>query len=69
MHGATEQQRIAIMFNVNLKSLIERMNPTLKESLDNAAGLCLNTGHYNIEIEHWLQKILEKNKHRCRKSD
>ena len=48
------------MFKVNLKSLIERMNPTLKESLDNAAGLCLNTGHYNIEIEHWLQKILEK---------
>jgi len=48
------------MFNVNLKALVERMNPTLKESLDNAAGLCLSKGHYNIEIEHWLQKILEK---------
>jgi len=48
------------MFNVNLKALVERMNPTLKESLDNAAGLCLSKGHYNIEIEHWLQKILER---------
>ncbi len=48
------------MFNVNLKALVERMNPTLKDALDNAAGLCLNKGHYNIEIEHWLQKILEK---------
>jgi type VI secretion system protein VasG len=48
------------MFNVNLKALVDRMNPTLKEALDNAAGLCLSKGHYNIEIEHWLQKILEK---------
>lgn len=48
------------MFNVNLKALIEKMTPSLKESLDSAAGLCLNTGHYNIEIEHWLQKVLEK---------
>ena len=48
------------MFNVNLKALVERMNPTLKDALDSAAGLCLSKGHYNIEIEHWLQKILEK---------
>ncbi len=59
MHGATEQQRKALMFKVNLKALIEKMTPTLKGSLDNAAGLCLNAGHYNIEIEHWLHKILE----------
>lgn len=48
------------MFNVNLKALVERMNPTLKDALDSAAGLCLSKGHYNIEIEHWLQKTLEK---------
>jgi type VI secretion system protein VasG len=48
------------MFNVNLKALVDRMNPTLKDALDSAAGLCLTKGHYNIEIEHWLQKILEK---------
>lgn len=48
------------MFNVNLKALVDRMNPTLKDALDSAAGLCLSKGHYNIEIEHWLQKTLEK---------
>jgi len=48
------------MFNVNLKALVDRMNPTLKDALDSAAGLCLSKGHYNIEVEHWLQKILEK---------
>ena len=48
------------MFNVNLKALVDRMNPTLKDALDSAAGLCLSKGHYNIEIEHWLQKALEK---------
>lgn len=48
------------MFNVNLKALVERMNPNLKLALDNAAGLCLSKSHYSIEVEHWLQKILEQ---------
>ncbi len=48
------------MFNVNLKALVERMNPNLKQALDNATGLCFAKTHYSIELEHWLQKILEQ---------
>ncbi len=48
------------MFNVNLKALVGRMNPNLKQALDNATGLCLSKSHYSIELEHWLQKILEQ---------
>ncbi len=48
------------MFNVNLKALVERMNPNLKQALDNASGLCFAKTHYSIELEHWLMKILEQ---------
>ena len=47
------------MINLDLKSLIERMNPQLKTSLDGAAGLCMSRSQYSVEIEHWLLKILE----------
>lgn len=47
------------MINLNLKSLIERLNPHLKSSLDGAAGLCMNRSQYSVEIEHWLLKSLE----------
>lgn len=47
------------MIQVNLKNLIERLNPTCKRALEAAAGLCLSRSNYNIEIEHWLMKLLE----------
>jgi len=47
------------MIQVNLKNLIERLNPTCKKSLEAAAGLCLSRTNYNIEVEHWLAKLLE----------
>ena len=47
------------MINLNLKSLIERLNPHLKSSLDGAAGLCMTRSQYSVEIEHWLLKSLE----------
>ncbi|MCA9134903.1 MAG: hypothetical protein KDA45_17160, partial [Planctomycetales bacterium] len=47
------------MIQVNLKNLIERLNPTCKRSLEGAAGLCLSRTNYNVEIEHWLMKLLE----------
>ncbi len=47
------------MINVNLKSLVDKMSQGLRESLEGAAGLCINLTQYNIEVEHWLIKILE----------
>ena len=47
------------MINVNLKSLVEKMSPPLRDSLEGAAGLCIARTHYNVEVEHWLLKLLE----------
>ncbi|RLU04022.1 MAG: type VI secretion system ATPase TssH [Ketobacter sp.] len=47
------------MINVNLKSLVDKMSPVLRDSLEGAAGLCIGRSHYNVEVEHWLLKLLE----------
>ncbi len=47
------------MVNVNLKALVERLSPFLKTTLEGAAGLAMGRSHYNVELEHWLIKILE----------
>ena len=46
--------------NVNLKSVIARMNETTRGALEAAAGLCLSRTHYDIEIEHFLTKLLDQ---------
>jgi type VI secretion system protein VasG len=47
------------MAAVNLKALVAKLNPTCRQALEAAAGLCLSRTNYNVEIEHWLLKILE----------
>lgn len=47
------------MANVNLKSLIGKLNETCRRTLEAAAGLCLSRTHYNVEVEHWLLKLTE----------
>lgn len=47
--------------NVNLKSLIGRLNDTCRTALEGAAGLCLSRTNYDVEIEHILAKLLEEN--------
>lgn len=49
------------MLNINLKSLVDKMSPVLRDALEGAAGLCLAQTQYNVEIEHWLLKLLDKN--------
>jgi len=44
---------------LNLKALVSRLNETNKRALEAAAGLCLSKTHYNVEIEHWLYKLME----------
>lgn len=45
--------------NVNLKSLVTRLNETCQSALQGAAGLCLSRTNYDIELEHVLLKLLE----------
>src|SRR5438874_5452920 len=41
------------------KSLVSKLNQTCRRALEGAAGLCLSRTNYNVEIEHWLVKLLE----------
>jgi len=43
----------------NLKSLIEKLNSTCRGSLESGAGLCMSQTHYEVEIEHFLLKLLD----------
>ncbi len=47
------------MIQLNLKKLIDKLNPSCRRSLEAAAGLCLSRTTYNVEIEHGLAKLLE----------
>ncbi len=44
---------------VNLKSLIGKLNDQTRSALEAAAGLCLSRTHYDIEIEHFLTKLVD----------
>jgi type VI secretion system protein VasG len=47
------------MASINLKALVGKLNATCRRALEAAAGLCMSRTNYNIEIEHWLLKLLE----------
>ncbi|MBA2379659.1 MAG: AAA family ATPase, partial [Blastocatellia bacterium] len=47
--------------NVNLKSLVGRLNDVTRNALEGAAGLCLSRTNYDVEVEHVLAKLLEDN--------
>lgn len=47
------------MININLKALVGKLNPACRVALEGAAGLCLSRSHYNVELEHWLIKLME----------
>ena len=44
---------------VNLKALINKLNDTTRTALEGAAGLCLSRTHYDVEVEHYLLKLLD----------
>ena len=45
--------------SVNLKSLVAKLNDTTRAALEAAAGLCLSRTNYDVEIEHFLMKLLD----------
>ena len=46
--------------NVNLRSLIAKLNHETRSGIEAAAGLCLGRTHYDVEIEHYLVKLLDR---------
>jgi type VI secretion system protein VasG len=50
---------IFLMAISNLKSLIGKLNPACRKSLESAAGLCLSHTHYDVEMEHFIIKLLD----------
>ncbi|WP_444891538.1 type VI secretion system ATPase TssH [Microbulbifer sp. DLAB2-AA] len=48
------------MINIDLKRLVDTMTPHMRDSLEGAAGLCLSQNQYNVELEHWLLKLLDQ---------
>ena len=47
------------MVRVDLKSLIGKLNEPCRRSLEGAAALCLSRTNFNVEVEHWLFKLVE----------
>ena len=45
---------------VDLRSLIGKLNPETRNAVESAAGLCLSRTHYNVEMEHFLLKLLDQ---------
>jgi len=45
--------------SLDLRSLIGRLNTQTRRALEGAAGLCMSLTHYEVELEHWLVKLLE----------
>jgi type VI secretion system protein VasG len=43
----------------NLKSLISRLDDTCRNALEAAAGLCLGRTNYEVDVEHYLLKLVE----------
>lgn len=44
---------------VDLKALIAKLNDVTRKALEAGAGLCLARTHYDVEIEHYLLKLLD----------
>jgi type VI secretion system protein VasG len=47
------------MAAIDLKSLVGRLNEPCRRALEAAAGLTLSRTHYNVELEHWLLKLVD----------
>ena len=44
--------------SLDLQSLIEKLDATCRKRLEMAAELCVSQTNYNVEIEHYLLKLL-----------
>lgn len=44
---------------IDIRTLLGKLNPECKRALEKAAELCVQQTHYNVEVEHLLFKLLE----------
>ncbi|HTS28417.1 MAG TPA: type VI secretion system ATPase TssH [Bryobacteraceae bacterium] len=44
---------------IGLKAIVSRLNDTCRKAFEEAAALCLARTNYNIEIEHFLMKLMD----------
>ncbi len=47
------------MAGLNIKSLVKKLNTTCQKKLEDAIGLCLARTNHDVEIEHWIVKLIE----------
>jgi len=45
--------------SIDIKSLVGRLDDHCRRALEAAAGLTLSRTHYNVELEHWLLKLVD----------
>ena len=45
--------------NVDPRALVGRLNHDTRSALEGAAGLCMSRTHYDVEVEHFLTKLLD----------
>lgn len=44
---------------IELKALIEKLNPVCRRAVERAAEFCVSQTNYNVEVEHLLKALLE----------
>jgi type VI secretion system protein VasG len=47
------------MSAMTLTKLVEKLNSACKETLETAAAICHSRSQFTVELEHWLQAMLE----------
>jgi type VI secretion system protein VasG len=47
------------MIGVDLRSLLQKLNPTCTRAFEAAAGICVSRGHYEVQIEHVMLRLFE----------
>ncbi len=45
--------------NLDLQSLIDKLNPVCRRGMEKAAELCVSHTNYNVELEHYVLAILD----------
>ena len=45
---------------INLKSLVAKLDDVCRSTLEGAAGLALSRTNYDVEIEHWLLRLIDR---------
>lgn len=48
------------MITVDIKALLGKLNSTCTNALEAAAGACVSRTHYEVTVEHLLQKLLDE---------